>query len=111
MYTQTAGVTFNYRDETLSCSISGDIDHHGARILRAQIDRELLEKRPRRLVLELSRVEFMDSSGLGLILGRFNKASELGGEFVLSNPSETVSRILDMAGIARMIKIERTMKK
>ena len=49
----------------------------------------------------------MDSSGLGLILGRFNKASEIGTEFTLLNPAENVCKILDVAGIGRMIKIER----
>ena len=72
-----------------------------------QIDDELYRQRPKKLTLDLSKVEFMDSSGLGLILGRFNKASELGTEFTLLNPAESVRKILDVAGIARMIKIER----
>ena len=89
------------------CSIHGDIDHHNARVIRMQIDDALYKQRPRKLTLDLSRVEFMDSSGLGLILGRFNKASEIGTEFTLLNPADNVRKILDVAGIARMIKIER----
>lgn len=89
------------------CSIHGDIDHHNARVIRMQIDDALYKQRPRKLTLDLSRVEFMDSSGLGLILGRFNKASEIGTEFTLLNPADSVRKILDVAGIARMIKIER----
>ena len=89
------------------CSIHGDIDHLNARVIRMQIDDELYKQRPRKLTLDLSRVEFMDSSGLGLILGRFNKASEIGTEFTLLNPADSVRKILDVAGIARMIKIER----
>ena len=89
------------------CSIHGDIDHHNARVIRMQIDDELYKQRPKKLTLDLSRVEFMDSSGLGLILGRFNKASEIGTEFTLLNPAENVCKILDVAGIGRMIKIER----
>ena len=89
------------------CSIHGDIDHHNARVIRMQIDDALYKQRPRKLTLDLSRVEFMDSSGLGLILGRFNKASEMGTEFTLLNPADSVRKILDVAGIARMIKIER----
>jgi stage II sporulation protein AA (anti-sigma F factor antagonist) len=89
------------------CSIHGDIDHHNARVIRMQIDDELYKQRPKKLTLDLSRVEIMDSSGLGLILGRFNKASEIGTEFTLLNPADSVRKILDVAGIARMIKIER----
>ena len=108
MYTQTSAVTLHTRDDVTKCVIRGDIDHHSARTIRTQIDEELLRRRPVRLILDLSHVEFMDSSGLGLILGRFNKASEIGAEFLLLNPNAGTTRILELAGIGRMIKIERT---
>ena len=108
MYTQTSAVSLHTQDDTIRCIIRGDIDHHSARTVRTQIDEELFRRRPLRLILDLSHVEFMDSSGLGLILGRFNKASEIGAEFILLNPNAGVTRILDLAGIGRMIKIERT---
>ena len=107
MQTQTARVSVSMGGNDMLCSIHGDIDHHNARVIRMQIDDALYKQRPRKLTLDLSRVEFMDSSGLGLILGRFNKASEIGTEFTLLNPAESVRKILDVAGIARMIKIER----
>ena len=107
MYTKTAGVTLHLQDNVMRCVITGDIDHHSARTVRTQIDEALYLKRPRRLELDLSRVEFMDSSGLGLILGRFSKATEIGAEVILLNPNENASRILDVAGIGRLIQIER----
>lgn len=107
MQTQTARVSVSMGGNDMLCSIHGDIDHHNARVIRMQIDDALYKQRPRKLTLDLSRVEFMDSSGLGLILGRFNKASEMGTEFTLLNPADSVRKILDVAGIARMIKIER----
>ena len=107
MQTQTARVSISLGGNDMLCSIHGDIDHHNARVIRMQIDDELYKQRPRKLTLDLSRVEFMDSSGLGLILGRFSKASEIGTEFTLLNPADSVRKILDVAGIARMIKIER----
>ena len=107
MQTQTARVSVSLGGNDMLCSIHGDIDHHNARVIRMQIDDELYKQRPKKLTLDLSRVEFMDSSGLGLILGRFNKASEIGTEFTLLNPADSVRKILDVAGIARMIKIER----
>jgi stage II sporulation protein AA (anti-sigma F factor antagonist) len=96
------------QEDILRCVIRGDIDHHSARTVRTQIDEEMYRRRPMRVVLDLSHVDFMDSSGLGLILGRFNKASEIGAEFILYNPNAGVTKILDLAGIGRMIKIERT---
>ena len=107
MQTQTARISVTLGGNAMLCTIHGDIDHHNARVIRAQIDDELYKHRPRKLTLDLSRVEFMDSSGLGLILGRYNKASEIGVEFTLLNPAENVCKILDVAGIGRMIKIER----
>ena len=107
MQTQTARVSVSLGGNDMLCSIHGDIDHHNARVIRMQIDDELYKQRPKKLTLDLSREEVMDSSGLGLILGRFNKASEIGTEFTLLNPADSVRKILEVAGIARMIKIER----
>jgi len=111
MKTETSGVTVHLENETMTCILDGDIDHHSARTVRMQIDEDLLRRRPRKLILDLSRVDFMDSSGLGLILGRFSKASEIGAECVLLNPNEHVTKILDVAGIGRMIRIERRKSK
>lgn len=95
-------------NQIMTCVLHGDIDHHSARIIRTQLDDEIVKKRPLRFTMDLSQVTFMDSSGLGLILGRFNKAAELGMEFTLRNPNTEVTKILDLAGIERLIHIERT---
>ena len=62
--------------KTLTVFIEGDIDHHTARQIRSRIDTKVYIQRPDELILDLSRVCFMDSSGLGLILGRYAKAVE-----------------------------------
>ena len=67
--------------------------------------------RPDELVLDLSQVCFMDSSGLGLILGRYSKATELGIGFRVVNPSAEIRRILDLAGTERLIIIDNTYRK
>ena len=99
--------THSCEGKTLRVTITGEIDHHSAKTIRDGIDELIFDYRPASLYLNFSHVEFMDSSGLGLILGRFNKASEMGTEFTLLNPADSVRKILDVAGIARMIKIER----
>ena len=90
----------------LTIYLDGDIDHHNARIVRSKIDTKLYVQRPEELILDLSRVNFMDSSGLGLILGRYTKAVELGILFKVANPSPQIRKILDLAGTERLIKIE-----
>ena len=107
MKTKMCGVTVHCKNDRMECVIGGDIDHHSARSIRMKIDEDLYRIRPRTLILDLSGVEFMDSSGLGLILGRFSKASEIGTECILQNPNEQVMKILDVAGIGRLIRIER----
>ena len=94
------------KGRTLTVWLDGDIDHHSARELRSRIDTKVFIQRPDELILDLSRVCFMDSSGLGLILGRYAKAAELGIRFKVANPTPEIRRILDLAGTERLIKIE-----
>lgn len=110
MLNQEASVRFSEKNSTLVADLSGDIDHHSAFRVREKIDMELYARRPQTLVLSLANVSFMDSSGLGLILGRMNKANEVDADFILADPSPQIEKILDLAGIERMIKIERNEK-
>lgn len=103
----TGNVVCNLTNGCLNAAISGEIDHHNARTIRAKIDEKLYLYRPKLIRLDVSKVSFMDSSGLGLILGRFTLARELGGELRVVNPSEGVSKILDLAGTSRLLTIER----
>ena len=89
----------------LSIRIRGEIDHHTAAAIRQGIDATLFEKRPARLILDLSAVSFMDSSGLGLIMGRYSVMKELGGEMTVWNPSPETRAILTLAGMERLVKI------
>lgn len=87
-------------------SLVGEIDHHNAASLRADIDKLICETKPQKLILDLSRIEFMDSSGLGLIMGRYSLLKELGGELSIRDPNEGVLKICKLAGMERMIRIE-----
>lgn len=90
----------------MKIKILGDIDHHSAKGIREKIDTQIFSCKPRSILLDLSAVEFMDSSGLGLILGRFTIAKDLGAGFKIINPAYGVKKILELAGIERLMKIE-----
>ena len=92
--------------EDLTVYIKGEVDHHNAVRIRQNIYTEIYSIRPKRLIFELSRVDFMDSSGLGLILGRFASVRGVGGELIVKNPTKNVMKILKLAGAERIIKIE-----
>ncbi len=90
----------------LTASISGELDHHGAVAVRTLIDSEISRHSPRTCVLELSKLDFMDSSGLGLIMGRYALMQRKGGDFLVRGANERVRRIFNLAGLERMVKIE-----
>ena len=92
---------------TMIITLSGDIDHHSAKRIRGEIDNSLFTNRPKRAVMDMSEVEFMDSAGLGLILGRIACAEKIGCRLTLLSPSPQVMRILDLAGAGRLIEIKQ----
>ena len=101
--------TFSYEESGyfLRVRLKGDIDHHSAVAVRSGIDTLLYKIRPRRLYLDLAGVDFMDSSGLGLIMGRYALMKEIGGDLVVCEPSAGVERVIKLAGLERLVRIER----
>jgi len=94
-------------DGVLCVRPSGEIDHHTAKDMREAIDGLISKNNPRELELDLSAIDFMDSSGLGLVLGRYKKQSDIGGKFKIINPGRRTMQILQLAGVEKIIKIER----
>ena len=103
---------FSYKveDGVLEIKLIGEIDHHSAVGVRSDIDELIFELRPQKVVLNLSEISFMDSSGLGLIMGRYSLIKDLGGTLSLRAPTVAVMKILTLAGMERMIKIDRSIK-
>ena len=94
--------------DTLTARLDGEIDHHTAKGLREKIDFEIENSSPKTLILDFSDVTFMDSSGIGLIMGRYKLMKASGGEVIIKNPSPNTLRVLKLAGMDRLAKIERT---
>ena len=92
----------DYKDGALRAAIEGEIDHHSAVGIREKIDMLLFRHRPKRLILDLGGVSFMDSSGLGLVLGRVSLCQEIGAEVHLINADERTRKILSLAGVSRI---------
>ena len=93
---------------TLKIRLRGEIDHHTAAVVRVSMDELIRSRAPRTLALDMSAVDFMDSSGLGLMMGRYSLMQSLGGETVVLDPSPATERIMGLAGMERMIKIVKT---
>ena len=93
-----AKVCFVPAQGTLAAYLTGEIDH-AAQALRREIDAQIDARMPELLTMDFSGVTFMDSSGVGLILGRGRQMSGLGGRLVVQNAPDTVRRMLDLAHI------------
>ena len=95
-------VKFTENGSTLSAKLCCELDHHTVKRIREKIDRMMFEKKPRELILDFSDVSFMDSSGLGLIIGRSETASAIGASVRLCGLSSNLSRLLCVCGIEKL---------
>ena len=92
-------VEITYANGVLTARLYGEIDHHIAPKIRSEIDLKCESLRPARLVLDFKAVSFMDSSGIGLIMGRYRCISLLGGRLEVVNIPPSLKKIFTLSGI------------
>ena len=85
--------------------LSGEIDHHSARDMRAELDRFIITMQPELMAMDFGGITFMDSSGVGLIMGRSKLLRECGGRLEIHNPQPYIRRVLKLSGRERTVKI------
>ena len=95
---------WNEKDK-LYIRVSGEMDHHGVRDTRREVDELILKNRPKILILDLSRIDFMDSSGLGFVLGRLRTMNDMKGSVAVLNPTRRAEEMLKMAGAEKLVRI------
>ena len=88
-----------YDNGELTALLFGEIDHHTARDIRQCIDSEIEKHLPSKLILDFRRVKFMDSSGIGLIMGRYRMMQLVGGVVTLDNIPPHLDRLITLSGI------------
>lgn len=88
-----------YDNGELTALLFGEIDHHTARDIRQCIDSEIEKHHPSKLILDFRRVKFMDSSGIGLIMGRYRMMQLVGGVVTLDNIPPHLDRLITLSGI------------
>ena len=94
--------------ETVTAYLSGELDHHSAKEMREAIDNAVELNMPSRLVLNFKDISFMDSSGIGLVMGRYQNVKRKNGTMVVVPGSQYVSRVLGLSGIFSMVPKSRT---
>lgn len=109
MLKTVTGVRVTRHGDELRLRLHGEIDHHTAREIREDMDRAIEKHALPKITVDLSAVAFMDSSGLGLIVGRLASAKAVGATLTVKGTSERILQIFDMAGLERLtgLRIER----
>ncbi|MBQ3264496.1 MAG: anti-sigma factor antagonist [Ruminococcus sp.] len=92
-------VNLTYENGAVTARLYGEIDHHIAPAMRAEIDSKCESCRPARLILDFSGVGFMDSSGIGLVMGRYRMISLLGGKLEVVNIPQNLKKIFVLSGL------------
>ena len=91
-----------YKSGEIRVFFDGELDHHAASLLRVSIDNAVSQRRPKTLVLDFGGVSFMDSSGIGLVMGRFKLMQRIGGSIRVENLSPGAYKVMKLAGLDRL---------
>ena len=98
--------TIKYFEDSILVCIDGELDHHSASLIRAGIDEAVIRCRPKSLTLDFSGVGFMDSSGVGLVMGRYKLMKAISGKVEITGLSPIALKMMQLAGIERIATIK-----
>ena len=96
---------FYDEDKLIVFKITDEIDDHSVQMIRRKVDYEIERYMPRKIVFDFDSVTFMDSAGIGLIIGRYKFAKMLGASLELSNLTGSGKKIFEMSGILKLIPV------
>lgn len=92
-------------DKLLVLEITEEVDHHTTEDLRRIADNEITRYMPRKVILDFNNVSFMDSAGIGMVLGRYKMMKMLGGSLEMKNVNKSIKKIFDMSGITKICPV------
>jgi len=96
--------SYDLRRSTLTVRLTGELDQRMAAMVRAELDKLLEDQRIRRLVFDLAGLEFMDSSGIGLVIGRYKRMARRGGSVAVTGQEPRIDRIFRMSGLYQLVE-------
>ena len=98
-------VTYDKKNRLLKLQITEEIDHFMAEKIRHKVDFEIQKYMPKRVLMDFDKVSFMDSAGIGMILGRYKLAKMIGGTLDITNVTPSIKKVLEMSGVLKIINI------
>ncbi|CAB1251552.1 anti-sigma F factor antagonist [Clostridium sp. MT-14] len=96
---------FQIKIDKLIVSIKGELDHHSAEEVRIKIDDRLDRDGLNKLIMDFSGVSFMDSSGIGVVIGRYKKLNLKNGSMCIAGATDLVKRVFELSGLFKIIKL------
>lgn len=90
---------------TLFVGVDSELDHHMAGKIREAVDRRIKSTNAVNIIFDFSKVGFMDSSGIGMIMGRYKISKMLGGKVIIYGAKKQTRRIIEMSGIDKLVKL------
>ena len=96
---------FNKINDKLVVTLVGELDHHSAEEVRVKIDDRIERDNIKKVIMDFKEVTFMDSSGIGIIMGRYKTVSLIGGEVWAIHTNERIRKILTFSGAAKIMQI------
>lgn len=96
-------IAVQIRKDTLIVALAGELDHHSAGNVKELVEELIQNRATKNLIFDFTRLTFMDSSGIGVLVGRYKLISAMGGKVSICGASRTVDRLLTMSGIKKII--------
>ncbi|TBL79810.1 anti-sigma F factor antagonist [Paenibacillus thalictri] len=94
------------RYKSLIVRLKGELDHHTAEVVKSRMEEAISKGDSRHVILSLKGLTFMDSSGLGVILGRYKQITAIGGKMIVCDVNPSVHRLFEMSGMFKIVSIQ-----
>lgn len=96
---------YDNKSKILTLKITEEIDHHTVEKIRNRADYEIQKYIPKQFIIDFSKVTFMDSAGIGMLIGRYKTITMFGGKMYMANVNSTIRKIFEMSGVLKIIPI------
>ena len=102
---------YDEKDKCLTIKITEEIDEFSAQKIRRKVDNEFERYMPKKIIFDFDSVTFMDSAGIGFLIGRYKFANLLGSKLEITNLTPSIKKIFEMSGILKLIPISKNNEK
>lgn len=95
---------YSFERDMLIVNVGKELDHHNASVIKTEIENIMKEKNISDIVFDFNRTDFMDSSGIGIIIGRYKCMNHKGGKIYVRNTKSNIERILTISGMYKIVE-------